>query len=86
MGGGSGGTRASEGGVEEGRPSHRWGTSPLTIHICHSCTTHKTTTLLLLLYHTHTVCLAEARVGWKLVLGGWLVSLVELLGAGRDTH
>ena len=77
-GGGSGGTRASEGGVEEGRPSHRWGTSPLTIHICHSCTTNTTTTL----YHTQ--CLAEARVGWELVFGAG--ELVELLAAGRDTH
>ena len=52
--------------MEEGKPSHRWGTSPdLTIHICHCPTTdHCATLLLLLLYHnTHTV-LSRRSKGW----------------------
>ena len=84
QGGGNGGTRASGGEVEEGKPSHRWGTSPdLTIHICHCPTTdHCATLLLLLLYHnTHTQCCpAEARVGQELVFAG--CSLGGVVGSG----
>ena len=69
--------------MEEGKPSHRWGTSPdLTIHICHCPTTdHCATLLLLLLYHTHTQCCpAEARVGQELVFAG--CSLGGVVGSG----
>ena len=88
LGGGNGGTRASGGEVEEGKPSHRWGTSPdLTIHICHCPTTdHCATLLLLLLYHKHTHSVVPPKQGLDRNWFSPVVRLVELLGAGRDTH
>ena len=74
--------------MEEGKPSHRWGTSPdLTIHICHCPTTdHCATLLLLLLYHKHTHSVVPPKQGLDRNWFSPVVRLVELLGAGRDTH